>query len=209
MPEVRLIGEDGEKVGVVSIEEALGEAQRQGLDLVEVAAQADPPVCRVMDYKKFQYEKDRKKKEARKQQRQVDTKEVKLRPAIDEHDYQTKLNHLRKFLQKGNKVKITLMFRRREMRRYEVGVEVVDRMVKDASDIATEDPGSRTRGRIISLMMSPKKEVMAEAERQFKEELKQRKQEHDRKMERKHGHLDGQDLSVAAEQSQEEEEPVT
>jgi len=180
-------GEDEQGGGVVTIQEALAAAQAAGLDLVEVAPQADPPVCRVMDYKKFLYEKNRKKKEARKQQRQVETKEIKLRPGIDEHDYQTKLSHLRKFLTQGNKVKISLMFRRREMRRYEIGLEVVNRTIKDVEDIAAEDAGSRSQGRIISVMVSPKKEVMAEAERLFKEEMRQRKEEHERRLAEKRG----------------------
>ena len=185
-PQVRVIGEEGDKIGVMAVEQAMGLAKEQALDLVEVAPQAEPPVCRVMDYKKFLYEQNRKKKEARKQQRQVEIKEVKLRPAIDEHDFQTKLNHLRKFLTQGNKAKITLMFRRREMRRYEVGIDVVNRMIKEVGDIASEDAGSRSQGRIISVMVSPNKDVMAEAERQFKEELKLKKKEHDRKLAEKH-----------------------
>jgi translation initiation factor IF-3 len=179
---VRLIGSDGEKIGVVTIEQALALAQEAQADLVEVAPAAAPPVCRIMDYKKLLYEKQRKEKEARKNQRHVETKEVKLRPSIDEHDYQTKLNHLRGFLLKGHKAKITLIFRERELRRYDVGAAVVDRMIAAVGDIATVEPGGRKQRRTIIVLLNPKKEIQAKAEQEFKEEILHRKREHDRKL---------------------------
>jgi len=179
-PEVRLIGVDGEKLGIVPIEQALARAREQEMDLVEVAPDADPPVCRVLDYSKLQYERQRKQKEARKHHRHTDTKEVKLRPNIDEHDYQTKLRHLRDFLLKGHRGKITLMFKGYQMRRYEVGAELVRRMVKDVADIAASEPAPRTQSRTISVLLNPTKEVLAEAERHF-QELFHRKEEPDLK----------------------------
>ncbi|MFW6255996.1 MAG: translation initiation factor IF-3 [Candidatus Sumerlaeota bacterium] len=184
-PQVRLVGEDGDKIGIVPLEKALEMAGEAGVDLVEVAPQADPPVCRIMDYNKLQYEKQRKMKEARKNQRSTDTKEVKLRPNIDEHDYQTKLNHLREFLQKGMKCKISLQFRAREMRRYDVGRQVVQRMMSDVKDIATVESSQLGHGRMISAFLSPSKDVLQEVERQHRKEVEQRKEEQERKLARK------------------------
>lgn len=168
MPEVRLIGDDGEKVGVVPIEEALRRARESGLDLVEVAPEAQPPVCRIADYRKMLYEKQRKQKEARKHQRGTETKEVKLRPNIGKHDYDTKLSHVREFLTTGHKVKITLVFRQREMRRYDLGMDVVQRIVEDVKDIATKEAPGRGQQRAIVLLLVPSREVMLEVERQHR-----------------------------------------
>jgi translation initiation factor IF-3 len=165
---VRLIGDDGEKVGVVPIEEALRRARESGLDLVEVAPEAQPPVCRIADYRKMLYEKQRKQKEARKHQRGTETKEVKLRPNIAGHDYATKLNHVREFLKTGHKVKITLVFRQREMRRYDLGMDVVQRIVEDVKDIATKEAPGRGQQRAIVLLLVPSREVMLEVERQHR-----------------------------------------
>lgn len=184
-PEVRLIGVDGEKLGIVPIEQAVARAREQEMDLVEVAPDAEPPVCRILDYSKLQYERQRKQKESRKHHRHTDTKEVKLRPNIDEHDYQTKLKHLRDFLLKGHRGKITLMFKGYQMRRYEVGAELVRRMVKDVADIATSEPAPRTQSRTISVLLNPTKDVLAEAERHF-QELLRRKEEPDHKQPPKH-----------------------
>ena len=197
---MRLIGPDGEKIGIVPIEQALSMAREAQADLVEVAPNATPPVCRVMDYKKLLYEKQRKEKEARRNQRHIETKEVKLRPSIDEHDYQTKLNHLREFLLKGHKAKITLIFRERELRRYDVGAAVVDRMVKDVSDIATTEPGGRKQRRTIIALLNPKKEIQAKAEQQYREEIQQRRREHDRKLAEKGAHHD--EVGVAASEDE-------
>lgn len=186
-PEVRLIGQDGEKIGVVSLQEALDLSIQAEMDLVEVAPNAEPPVCRIVNYKKLQYEKQRKQKEARKNQRHVETKEVKLRPNIGQHDYDTKLNRLRDFLMKGFKVKVTLIFRQRELRRYDVGQELIARMVKDVKDIASRENSGRGQHRAITLFLVPCKEVMLEVERLHKEEMEHRKEEHEKRLERKHG----------------------
>lgn len=185
-PQVRLVDDEGEKVGVVPLEVALAKAQDAGVDLVEVAPNANPPVCRIMDYNKLQYEKQRKQKEAKKNQRHTETKEVKLRPNIDEHDYQTKLSHLRDFLSKGNRCKVSLMFRARELRRYDVGRSVVERMLQDVKDISQVDSRPNNQGRTIQALLSPSKDVLAEVDRQHKEELKEKKKEHDKKLAQKH-----------------------
>lgn len=184
--EIRLISEDGEKEGIVSLQVALARAKAAGMDLVEVAPNASPPVCRIVDYKKLQYEKQRKQKEARKHQRSSETKEVKIRPNIGEHDYETKLGHARAFLMKGHKVKLTLVFRQREMRRYDVGMEVVKRLVEDVKDIATRENPGRGQMRAIIVLLVPSKEITAQVERQHKEEVELRKEEHERKLREKH-----------------------
>jgi translation initiation factor IF-3 len=186
VPEVRLIDEEGEKIGVVPIARALEMAREAGVDLVEVAPQAEPPVCRVMDYNKLQYEKQRKLKEARKNQRHTETKEVKFRPNIDEHDYQTKLNHLRDFLLKGNKCKVTLQFRAREMRRQDVGREVIQKAIEAVKDIGTVENSQLGSGRMMLAYIAPNKDVLAEVEKQHREELQQRKTDHERRLSGKH-----------------------
>ncbi|HNY27018.1 MAG TPA: translation initiation factor IF-3 [Candidatus Sumerlaeota bacterium] len=173
--QVRLVGPEGEKLGVVSIEDALRQAKELEMDLVEVAPAADPPVCRIIDYSKMLYEKQRKLKEARKHQRQVETKEVKLRPVIGKHDYEVKLQHIREFLLKGQKVKVTLVFRQREMRRFDSGVDVVNQIVTDVADIATRENPGRGQARSIIILLVPTKEIQQEAERLFKIEIEQRK----------------------------------
>ncbi len=166
---------------MVSIEDALRQAKEQEMDLVEVAPGADPPVCRIIDYSKMLYEKQRKLKEARKHQRQVETKEVKLRPNIGKHDYEVKLQHIREFLMKGQKVKVTLVFRQREMRRYDSGMEVVNQIMADVTDIATRENPGRGQARSIIILLVPTKEIQQEAERLFKLDLEQKKDGHERK----------------------------
>lgn len=183
---MRLIGEKGEKLGIVTIELALAEARTNDLDLVEVAPNVDPPVCRIVDYRKLQYEKQRKRKEARKHQRHTETKEVKLRPNIGKHDYETKLNRARAFLKKGHKVKATLIFRQREMRRYDIGMAVVKRLVDDVKDIASRENPGRGQMRQIVILLVPTKEIMLEVEKHHKEDVEHRKEEHDRRLALKH-----------------------
>ncbi len=179
---MRLIGADGEKLGIVALEQALAMAEENELDLVEVAPQAEPPVCRVMDFNKLQYERQRKVKESRKHARHIEIKEVKLRPAVGQHDYETKLNRARNFLLKGCKVKATLMFRQRELRRYEVGRAVINQLVKDLGDIATSEPGQRTHARTLTILLSPTKEVadaaQVEAEKKADNRPKHKVHEH-------------------------------
>ena len=131
---VRLIGPDGEQVGIVSVPEALEYADRLNLDLVEVAPMANPPVCKVMDFGKYRYEQEQKAKEARKRQTTISIKEIKLRPKIDDHDFDTKKGHVERFLKKGDKVKLTIMFRGRELVHPHLGERLLRRMAEDLAD---------------------------------------------------------------------------
>ncbi|WP_375152953.1 MULTISPECIES: translation initiation factor IF-3 [Vibrio] len=156
--EVRLTGADGESVGVVSISEALEAAVEAGMDLVEISPNAEPPVCRVMDYGKFLFEKSKAAKEQKKKQKQVQIKEIKFRPGTDIGDYQVKLRNLTGFLEEGNKVKVTIRFRGREMAHQEIGVDVLNRLKEDTADIAVvESFPSRIEARQMIMMLAPKK----------------------------------------------------
>ncbi|HET8656900.1 MAG TPA: translation initiation factor IF-3 [Longimicrobiaceae bacterium] len=153
---VRLIGADGEQLGIVPIEAARENAQEQGLDLVEVAPTARPPVCRIMDWGKYQFEQQKAAREARRRQHTVDVKEVKLRPGTDVHDLDVKLRHARKFLEKGNKVKVTVRYRGRELRRPEHGYEMLDHVVEALDDLATvESRSGSIEGRQLTMMLAP------------------------------------------------------
>lgn len=154
--DVRLIGAEGEQVGIVAIAEALKKATEAGLDLVEIAPQANPPVCRVMDYAKFLYAKEKQERENRQHQRQTQLKELRFRPQIDDHDYQTKLKSLVKFLKRGNKVKVTLVFRGREMAHQEFGRRLLDRLQVDISSVATVERPPMQEGRFIFMTLTPK-----------------------------------------------------
>ncbi|HSN54957.1 MAG TPA: translation initiation factor IF-3 [Candidatus Sulfomarinibacteraceae bacterium] len=155
---VRLIGADGEQVGVVPVDEALRMAREQGLDLVEVAAASRPIVCKIMDYGRFRFEQEKKAREAKKQQHQVDIKEVKYRPNINIHDFETKTNRARKFLEQGKHVKVTIMFRMREMRRPENGFELLKRVAESLEDIAKlEKMPDRLEGRDLTMVLRPQK----------------------------------------------------
>ncbi|MGE4319665.1 MAG: translation initiation factor IF-3 [Deferribacterales bacterium] len=155
--EVRLVLDDGTQHGVCSIEEAMGIAEKAGLDLVEVAPTAKPPVCRVMDYGKFKFEKEKKDREARKKQRQnqVDTKEVKFRPKIEEHDYGVKLKNVRKFLADGDKVKVILRYRGREMMFQEAGLELLNKVKTDVEDLGVVDQKPELQGKQQVMIISP------------------------------------------------------
>jgi len=143
-------------IGVVTIQEALTLADQAGLDLVEVAAQADPPVCKILDYGKFRYEEQKKKAEARKNQKIVEIKEIKIRPNIDDHDYEVKLRNARRFLEEGDKVKVTLRFRGREMAHQALNSSVIERMRGDLEDIARVEQFPRTEGRQTMMVLGPK-----------------------------------------------------
>ena len=153
--QVRLIDQDGETVGVVSIREALAMANDVGLDLVEIAAQAVPPVCKIANYGKLKYELQKKKSEAKKKQKVIEVKEVKFTPAIGEHDYQVKLNSITKFVKDGNKVKVTLRFRGRELSHQEIGVKLLSRLVDDTKEIAKCDGSPQLEGRQMMMVLSP------------------------------------------------------
>ena len=153
MPEVRLTAADGSVLGVMPTREAMRIAEAAGLDLVEISPTAKPPVCKVMDYGKYRYEQGRKERERRKHQHQTVVKEIKFRPGVEEHDYETKLNHVREFLSKGHKVKITLTFRGRENAHRELGEAVVERVLKDCADIAVVDQEPKRMGRMVIAML--------------------------------------------------------
>jgi translation initiation factor IF-3 len=154
---VRLIDSDGEQLGIVSLEDARKRAAEAELDLVEVAAQARPPVVKIMDWGRHRYEQQKKEREARKNQTTVDVKEVQLRPRTDDHDFEVKLKRARKFLGEGNVVRIVLRFRGRELRRPEVGVETLERMIEATKDVARVDQLSdRIEGRRLVVMLEPR-----------------------------------------------------
>ncbi len=154
---VRLIGPDGEQVGILGVPEALSYADRLNLDLVEVAPMANPPVCKVMDYGKYRYEQEQKAKEARKRQTTISIKEIKLRPKIDDHDFDTKKGHVERFLKKGDKVKLTIMFRGRELVHPHLGERLLRRMAEDLADIGEVESEPNLDGRNMIMMLSPKR----------------------------------------------------
>jgi len=155
---VRLTGADGEAVGVVSIAEAMEAANEAGMDLVEISPNAEPPVCRVMDYGKFLFEKSKAAKEQKKKQKQIQIKEVKFRPGTDIGDYQVKLRNLTGFLEDGNKVKVTIRFRGREMAHQDIGVDVLNRLKADTEEFAVvESFPTRIEGRQMIMVLAPKK----------------------------------------------------
>jgi translation initiation factor IF-3 len=157
---VRLVGADGSQIGIVSTQEALRQAQELDLDLVEVAPQANPPVARIMDYGKFKYERDIRQKEARKKQVRVEVKEIKFRPKIDRHDYDTKKGHVVRFLSAGARVKVTIMFRGREMAHTDLGRKILDRLVEDLGDTATVEAQPKQDGRNMVMVIAPTKRAM-------------------------------------------------
>ena len=155
VPEVRLIGPGGEQVGIVRIEDALRVAADADLDLVEVAPDAKPPVCKIMDYGKFKYETAQKARESRKNQQQTVVKEQKLRPKIDPHDYETKKGHVVRFLQAGSKVKVTIMFRGREQSRPELGYRLLQRLGADVADYGFVETSAKQDGRNMTMVLAP------------------------------------------------------
>jgi translation initiation factor IF-3 len=156
-PQVRVIGANGEQVGVMSIMDALARARESDLDLVEVAPNSDPPVCRVMDYGKFVFEQNKKAQSARRKQKQTQVKEIKFRPGTEEGDYQIKLRNLVKFLSSGDKTKVTLRFRGREMAHQELGVELLKRVQKDLEEFGTVEQHPQLEGRQMIMVIAPKK----------------------------------------------------
>ncbi|MBL8444117.1 MAG: translation initiation factor IF-3 [Zoogloeaceae bacterium] len=156
-PEVRLVGDDGEQLGIVSLNAALNIAEEAGLDLVEIAPMAVPPVCKVMDFGKFKYQEQKRAHEARLKQKQVQVKEVKLRPGTDENDYQIKLRNLKRFLGEGDKAKVTLRFRGREMAHQEIGMRQLERIKLDLEEIALVEQMPKMEGRQMIMVIAPKK----------------------------------------------------
>ncbi|MES9965814.1 MAG: translation initiation factor IF-3 [Sedimenticola sp.] len=156
-PEVRLIGADGEQVGIVSINEAMGNAEEAGLDLVEIVPNAEPPVCRVMDFGKFVFEQKKQKSAAKKKQKQVHIKEVKFRPGTGEGDYQVKLRNLVRFLKDGDKTKVTMRFRGREHAHRELGLEMLERVERDLAELGEVEQKPAMEGRQMVMVLRPKK----------------------------------------------------
>ncbi|WP_093393971.1 translation initiation factor IF-3 [Thermodesulforhabdus norvegica] len=154
--EVRLIGTDGKQLGIVPLSQALQIAEEEGLDLVEVAPQADPPVCKIMDYGKYKYQLSKKSQEARKKQTVIQVKEVKIRPKTDEHDFQTKLRHIRRFLSQRNKAKITVLFRGREIVYKDQGYQILERIRQELEGEAVVEQMPREEGRNLVMVLAPK-----------------------------------------------------
>ncbi len=152
---VRVISEAGEQIGIMSLREALVRAEEAGLDLVEISPLAKPPVVKIVDYGKFRYQQQKKEKDSKKAQVQIKVKEVKLKPNIDEHDFQTKLKHAREFILKGNKVRISIMFRGREMLHIDLGAQVVRRFCEELSDISAIESSSKMMGRTMTTVLAP------------------------------------------------------
>jgi translation initiation factor IF-3 len=164
VPEVRLINETGEQVGVVPTPEALDYAREHDLDLVEVAPNSKPPVVRVLDYSKYRYEQEQKAKAARKHQQQVNVREIKLRPKIAQHDYETKRGHVERFLKNQDKVKVTIMFRGREQSHPERGRALLDRLLQDVSEIASVEQEPLQEGRNMTMLLAPNRAAGRERE---------------------------------------------
>jgi translation initiation factor IF-3 len=151
-----LISEKGEQLGVVSVEKGIEKANGSGLDLVEVAPNAKPPVCKIMDYGKYKYEQSKKEKEARKNQRTINVKEVKFRLGIEEHDFNVKVKNAKRFLINGDKVKVTIMFRGREISHSELGKELCDKLVEELKDFAKIEKTAKVEGRNMIMVIAPK-----------------------------------------------------
>ncbi|MDX1497527.1 MAG: translation initiation factor IF-3 [Salinisphaeraceae bacterium] len=158
-PQLRVITDDGEQLGIIDRDAALEKATEMGLDLVEVAPNAEPPVAKIMDYGKYQFQKSKQQQLARKKQKQIQVKEIKFRPGTDIGDYKTKLNKLIEFLEEGDKVKITLRFRGREMAHQELGLELLQRVKNDLDELGVVEQEPKSEGRLMVMVMAPRKSV--------------------------------------------------
>ena len=156
MPSVRLVGADGEMIGIVTTREALATAEQTGFDLVEISPNADPPVCKLLDFGKFKYEQQKKKNEARKKQKIIEVKEIKLRPNIDDHDYDVKMRAATSFLDEGDKVKVTMRFRGREMMHQDLGMNVLMRVRDQLEPLAKVEQSPQLEGRQMTMVLAPK-----------------------------------------------------
>jgi translation initiation factor IF-3 len=175
VPEVRLIDENGNQVGIMRTQEALRYAQERDLDLVEVAPEARPPVCRVLDYSKYKYEQNQKQKAARKHQTQINVREIKFRPKIAQHDYDTKKGHVERFLKARDKVKVTIMFRGREMAHPERGEMILNRLAEDLGELAVIEQRPQQDGRNMTMMLAPTTKAVDEAAPQSQNDSAQTK----------------------------------
>ena len=151
-----MIDPEGKQLGIMSVQEALQKAAERNLDLVAVSLNAKPPVCRIMDFGKYKFEQSKREKEARRNQKQITVKEVKVRPNIEEHDYQVKLRNARRFLTSGDKVKATVMFRGREITHPQLGQKLLDRMAADVADVGSVERAPKVEGRIMVMILTPK-----------------------------------------------------
>ncbi|HMP72664.1 MAG TPA: translation initiation factor IF-3 [Kiritimatiellia bacterium] len=156
VPEVRCVDQNGEQIGVIPTREALNRAHTAGLDLVEVAPQAQPPVCRIMDYGKFKFDQQKKEKSSKKNASATKVKEIKYHANVDEHDYETKLRHIRDFIGEGHRVKVTLAFRGRENAHQEIGFNLINRVIEDCKDVAVKDREPQKMGRFVTTLLTPK-----------------------------------------------------
>jgi translation initiation factor IF-3 len=175
VPEVRLIDENGNQVGIMRTQEALRYAQERDLDLVEVAPDARPPVCRVLDYSKYKYEQNQKQKAARKHQTQINVREIKFRPKIAQHDYDTKKGHVERFLKARDKVKVTIMFRGREMAHPERGEMILTRLAEDLGELAVVEQRPQQDGRNMTMMLAPGRVTSDDGAAPAEEQKKQRR----------------------------------
>ena len=157
MPRVRVIGSDGTQIGIMLTRDAIAKAEGEALDLVEVSPNADPPVCKIMDYGKYIYQKDKAAQQARKKQKQIQVKEIKFRPTTEEADYQTKLRALMRFLEEGDKIKITLRYKGRELAHQELGFQVIDRLKTDLEPVAQIEQAPKLEGKQAIMIMAPRK----------------------------------------------------
>jgi translation initiation factor IF-3 len=156
VPQVRLVGPDGEMIGIVSSREAMARAEETGFDLVEISPNADPPVCKLLDFGKFKYEQQKKKNEARKKQKIIEVKEIKLRPNIDDHDYDVKMRAATGFLDEGDKVKVTMRFRGREMMHQDLGMNVLMRVKEQLDPLAKVEQTPQLEGRQMTMVLAPR-----------------------------------------------------
>lgn len=154
--QVRLVDANGKQVGVVPLARALTTAREEQLDLVEVAPNVSPPVCKIMDYNKYKYEQEKKEREAKKKQHVVHVKEIKMSSKIEEHDYQTKLNHLRRFLERKDRAKVTMFFRGREMAHVDLGRNIINRLIKDLADMGEPEEEAKLEGKLLIIKFMPK-----------------------------------------------------
>lgn len=156
-PKVRLVDENGEMIGVLSPADALEKAYKAGLDLVEVSPNADPPVCKILDYGKYKFEEQKRRSELRKKQKVIDVKEIQLRPGIDKHDFDVKMRSARKFIEEGDKLKVTLRFRGREMSHQELGMDVLKRVEETLQDVAKVEYRPKLEGKRVTMVLAPLK----------------------------------------------------
>lgn len=168
-----MISPDGEQLGIMPVEEALEKARSLGVDLVEVAPQAKPPVCRIMDYGKYRYEQSKKSREAKKKQTVIQVKEIKLRPKTDEHDFQFKTRHVDRFLRSGHKAKVTMMFRGREMVHTELGKRLLDRLAETLKDVGQVEQSPKIEGRNMTMILAPRPDSKGGAGKVVQETVKE------------------------------------